>query len=150
MSNNFATFEDNLAFGRIAESKITRWILDRENTVIPIYTMENEEDYKGPRVLLKDEQIVSPDLLVINKDSSVCWIEAKHKTVFSWHRRTKRWVTGIDAHHYSQYRRVMEIVDWPVWLLFLHISSEHNILDFLIRKVNQILRQVIHSFFELL
>ena len=50
-------------------------------------------------------------------------IEAKHKTVFSWHRKTSRWVTGIDMHQYSQYQQVAKVHPIPLWLLFLHQQS---------------------------
>ncbi len=52
------------------------------------------------------------------------WVEAKHKTAFSWHRLTERWVTGIDLRHYEHYLRVAMKTPWPVWLLFLHEGGQ--------------------------
>jgi hypothetical protein len=57
------------------------------------------------------------------------WIEAKHKTVFSWHRNTGRWCTGIDLHHYDDYKRVQATSKRPVWLLFLHRSARPDDRD---------------------
>jgi len=51
------------------------------------------------------------------------WIEAKHKTVWSWYRKGSRWETGIDRHHYKQYCEVEQRLGLPVWLLFLHSQS---------------------------
>jgi len=49
------------------------------------------------------------------------WIEAKHKTAFTWHRISKKWVTGIDLNHYRHYQRVAtSLSGWPVYLMFLH------------------------------
>lgn len=120
-------FERRLAFGQIAESDIAKWVTSRGGHVLPIYDIEYESG-KGPRIFGKDAQIVAPDLIVF-AHGSVSWIEAKHKTVFSWHRKTKRWTTGIDLHHYRQYLSVLDIVDWPIWLLFLHRSSRPSHID---------------------
>ena len=47
----------------------------------------------------------------------------KHKTVFTWHRITERWTTGIDAHHWQSYREAQTVSGRRVWLFFLHIRS---------------------------
>lgn len=114
-------FERQLAFGQIAESEISKWIIARGGYVLPVYDVEYDTG-KGPRIFGAGRQIVAPDLIVFSH-GGVSWIEAKHKTVFSWHRISGRWVTGIDLHHYRQYLEVLEIAEWPVWLLFLHRCS---------------------------
>lgn len=77
---------------------------------------------KGPQVYTPEQSLVAPDILAFRGDGTL-WIEAKTKTVFSWYGIGKRWVTGIDLHHYRQYLKVAEVSPWPVWLLFLHTSS---------------------------
>lgn len=65
------------------------------------------------------QQLIAPDMFVF-KSKNAYWIEAKHKTAFTWHRLTQRWTTGIDLCHYEDYCAVDDSTDWPVWLLFLH------------------------------
>lgn len=121
-------FETQLAKGRVGESAIAKYMIERRGcSVLPVYEFPCEE-YKGPRLLLPEGDLVVPDLLVF-RDDKATWIEAKRKSVFSWHRKTNRWVTGIDLHHYADYQRIQELHKWPVWLLFLHTESnthEHN------------------------
>ena len=112
-------FNQRLKEGNIGESQIARWLQYRGHHVLPIYEIEKNQ-YAGPAFYSSSgESIIAPDLLAI-KNRSVVWIEAKHKNAFTWHRITQRFVTGIDLHHYEQYQKIMRIVDWPVWLLFLH------------------------------
>ena len=90
--------------------------------MLPVY--ENEEQFKGPQLYGPNGNRIAPDMLVVSTVGKACWIEAKHKTRFTWHRITKRWTTGIDLHYYSEYVKIATEIDWPVWLLFLHIESE--------------------------
>lgn len=119
-------FNERLAFGKLGESKIASWLRNRGNYVLPVY--ETEMKYKGPRLYAPTREIISPDLLVFSHEG-VRWIEAKHKTVFTWHRITKRWTTGIDRRHYREYLSLAEEFPWPIWLLFLHESEEPNNRD---------------------
>lgn len=73
---------------------------------------------KGPRLFIPVGTLIAPDLLVL-RDSIVYWIEAKHKTAFTWHRNTSCWTTGIDLRHYNDYLSVANATPFPVWLLFL-------------------------------
>ncbi len=125
-----STFQKNLAFGQIAETRISQWIIARNNVVLPAYDIEYDSG-KGPRIFGGMGSLVIPDLLVFGRNG-IQWIEAKHKTVFSWHRKTHRWVTGIDLHHYEQYIRVEEITQIPTYLLFLHIQSNPRPEDVLL------------------
>lgn len=115
-------FQSQLAFGQIAETDIARWLLQRGNVLLPIYEKEIDTG-KGPRVFFSGGDFVAPDFLVLRGGDRIYWIEAKHKTVFTWHRKTHRWTTGIDRHHYQQYCKVRDMLGFPVWLLFLHESS---------------------------
>lgn len=119
-------FKERLAFGKLGESKIASWLRTRGNYVLPVY--ETEEQYKGPRLYAPTREIVSPDLLVFNFEG-IRWVEAKHKTVFTWHRITERWTTGIDRRHYKEYLSLAEEWPWPIWLLFLHESDEPDERD---------------------
>ena len=121
VSNALAStaFERQLAFGQIAETQIAMWVISRGNLVLPIYDVEIKTG-KGPRLFGGDnKELVAPDLLVMSS-GGVYWLEAKHKTVFSWYRKDRRWVTGIDIRHYLDYRKVAQQSPWEVWLLFLH------------------------------
>lgn len=113
------TFEQQLNFGKIGESIIANWLKRKGYSVLPVYEKEIQEG-KGPQVFTLQGNLIAPDLLVFgNAIDKVWWIEAKHKSAFSWHRITRRWVTGIDLRHYEDYLRVAQISPWPVWLLFL-------------------------------
>lgn len=121
-------FQKQLAFGRIAESQIARWLISRGNYLLPVYDIEYIDGIpKGPRVFGNDN-MVAPDLLVLGKRKSL-WVEAKHKSAFSWYRIGKCWETGIDLRHYQEYLKVQEISQWPIWLLFLHDGSSPRLGD---------------------
>jgi len=117
------TFADNLAYGQTGESTIARWLRGRGFTVLPIYEKIIDTG-KGPQLFLPEgETLVAPDMLVFKGDNAL-WVEAKHKTAFTWHRITNRWTTGIDLHHYEHYCRIDDYSPWPVWLLFLHRGGQ--------------------------
>lgn len=112
------TFEQSLAFGKTGESAIAEFMKGRGFNVLPVYE-KTDKEYKGPAIYMTDgSQLIAPDMLIFGKKTF--WIEAKHKSAFTWHRLSNEWVTGIDAHHYAQYLLVAKNSDWPVWLLFLH------------------------------
>ncbi len=111
-------FQEQYAYGRVAESAIARWLMSRGHSVLPVYEKIIDEG-KGPQLFTGGEGLVAPDLVAF-RGGKAQWMEAKHKTGFTWHRITQRWVTGIDLHHYEDYLRVGLDTDLPVWLLFLH------------------------------
>lgn len=118
--NNLPTTQ----FGKQGESKIAMWMRWRGSCVLPVYEKEIDEG-KGPQLFLPDRELIAPDLFAFNHEN-VWWIEAKHKSVFSWHWKTGKWVTGIDLRHYQDYLVVDEMTPWPVWLLFLHRFDRIN------------------------
>jgi hypothetical protein len=114
-----STFAASLAIGQIGESHIARWLRHEKGcAVLPVYEKEIDTG-KGPRLFAPHREIVAPDMLVL-KHTKIFWVEAKHKGVFSWHRLTGRWTTGIDLNHYHHYLSVAEGWPYPVYLLFLH------------------------------
>lgn len=116
-------FEQRLQEGKTGESEIATWLRSRGSHVLPVYEIQPGQ-YKGPAVYAADgSEIIAPDILAFNVNG-ITWIEAKHKDAFTWHRKTGCFVTGIDIHHYYQYRKIMKLVDWPVWLLFLHRGGQ--------------------------
>ncbi len=121
-------FQQQLAFGKVAETHIATWLRRvRGYDILPVYEQEMETG-KGPRLFTIDDEIVAPDMLAL-RDEHIMWIEAKHKSVFSWHSITQRWVTGIDLRHYGDYQRIAQRYPWPVWILFLHRSSHTDQKD---------------------
>lgn len=113
-------FRERLAFGQVGEGLISRWLRRKLHCIVlPAY--EIEKDNKGPRLFMPDNtQLITPDLLAISQQQIVQWIEAKHKSVFTWHRKSQQWVTGIDQKHYKHYLEVNRATPWKVWLMFLH------------------------------
>lgn len=116
------SFAKQLKFGKIAESYIADYLKDKGYAVLPIYEKEISEG-KGPAVFFPDKEVIGTDILAFKGDK-VFWIEAKHKTAFSWHRITQRWVTGIDIRHYEDYFLLQDRTRWPVWLLFKHDGGQ--------------------------
>ena len=115
-------FDESLDYGMAGESAISRWLRNRGHFVLPAYE-KLIDNGKGPRVYGPRQRYISPDLLVW-KTANALWVEAKHKTAFSWHRMTQKWVTGVDLHHYDHYCKLDRIGPWPVWLLFLHDGGQ--------------------------
>lgn len=116
------TFEANLDFGRVGESRIATWLKARGLSILPVYEIEKQTG-KGPRLFLPNKKLIAPDMFVF-KGNKAYWIEAKHKTAFSWHRNTERWVTGIDLKHYADYCEIDDFSPWPVYLMFLHDGGQ--------------------------
>jgi hypothetical protein len=114
-----SSFDQQLAHGQLGESIIAKWCMSRGNSVLPVYEKEIDTG-KGPRFFTPRGRFAAPDMFVM---PAMNWIEAKHKTVFSWHRKTACWCTGIDLNHYEDYKQVQETSSRPVWLLFLHRSN---------------------------
>lgn len=117
-----SSFAATVAYGQAGESAIARQLRSRGFAVLPAYEKILSTG-KGPQLYLPKGAIIAPDLLVF-KGANVLWIEAKHKSAFSWHRITERWCTGIDLRHYEHYQRVEKESPWHVWLLFLHDGGQ--------------------------
>ena len=116
------SFRDSYNYGFAGESAIARWFRGQGYAVLPVYE-KIIDNGKGPRLYMPEGTLIAPDLFAFKQEKAF-WIEAKHKTAFSWHRATQRWVTGIDLHHYEQYCSVDDWAPWPVWLLFLHDGGQ--------------------------
>lgn len=112
------TFEQQLAVGKVAEGLIAQWLMARGNAVLPVYEIEKSCG-KGPQLFSREAERVAPDMVVFAANG-VTWVEAKHKSVFTWHRNTKQWTTGIDLRHYGDYMHVAKQTRLPVWLMFFH------------------------------
>jgi hypothetical protein len=115
-------FDQRLPFGKAAETAIGLYLRGRGFSVLPIYERTDDEK-KGPQLYRSGRPLIAPDMLVYRR-SDVYWIEAKHKTAFSWHRLSQSWVTGIDRRHYVDYLELLTESPWPVWLFFLHRGGQ--------------------------
>lgn len=113
--------------GDVGESLIAQWFMSRGHSVLPVYQLEKQTG-KGPQLFCCDRSLVAPDMVLFAADK-VVWVEAKHKTVFTWHRKTERWTTGIDLRHYKEYIEVMKRTTHPVWLMFFHSSKQPSAND---------------------
>lgn len=118
------SFDKQFEFGKIGESYISNYFKAKGYAVLPIYEKEISEG-KGPAVFFPDEEVIGTDMLIFKEDKTL-WIEAKHKSAFSWHRLTQKWVTGIDIKHYNNYLKLQEKTQWPVWLLFKHNGGQDS------------------------
>src|SRR6266446_818538 len=115
-------FQETFRFGEDGENVIANFLIDSGWHVLPVYEKEGG-DFKGPRVYTAERtELVAPDILSF-RNGKIRWVEAKHKTVFTWHRLSKQWVTGIDRHHWKQYQRIFDLIGYELWILFLHKES---------------------------
>jgi hypothetical protein len=115
------SFKRQLTIGSVGESLIARWLMARGHAVLPVYEIETSSG-KGPQLFSGSGGLVAPDMLVFTANGQM-FIEAKHKSVFTWHRNTQQWTTGIDLQHYRDYLLVAKQTRLSVWLMFLHKSS---------------------------
>ncbi len=118
------TFSQKLEVGKAGESLIGRYLQSLGHSVMPVYEKIIKEG-KGPQLFHASGNLVLPDMLILGGTlHSVCFVEAKHKSVFSWHFKTGRWTTGIDQRHFRHYLEVETITGIPVWLYFFHRESQ--------------------------
>lgn len=116
------SFAENLQTGKAAESAIAHWLIARGHSILPVYEKIIDEG-KGPQLFTGGEGLIAPDMLTFAK-GKIVWIEAKHKTGFTWYRKKEVFETGIDLKHYADYLKVSEKTQLPVWLLFLHKGGQ--------------------------
>ncbi len=114
-------FYTHLQTGRVGESLIANWFKRQGYNILPVYEIEYNTG-KGPRMFTaKFTELVAPDMMVFKYAIPInfFWVEAKHKTAFSWNRKLGVWVTGIDTRHYNDYLKVKETTGLDVLVLFL-------------------------------
>lgn len=118
-------FKQQLKIGQLGESLIANWLRAQGWYILPAYEKQIDNG-KGPRLFTPNGQLISPDILAMKPDSKICWIEAKHKTNFTWRYMPPgpRWETGIDYRHFKHYLEVSKQLPFNVWLFFLHASCE--------------------------
>lgn len=107
--------------GQAGETAIARWLRSRGRYVLPVYE-KIIDDGKGPRLYAPNGRLVAPDLVVMS-ELGMTWVEAKHKSGWTWHRKTGRYTTGIDIRHYAHYLQVADGLGYPLWLMFLQAGE---------------------------
>lgn len=120
-------FQKNLDFGKTGESIIANYLKNRGWAILPVYEKIIDEG-KGPQIFVVDRDFIAPDMLAFTQED-IYFVEAKHKSVFSWYRKTQKWVTGMDIKHYKDYLEVDRRFPFPVWLFFLHTERFCNKRD---------------------
>ena len=115
------SFHRALEAGKVGESIVSLYLQSRGHAVLPVYEIEKSQG-KGPQLFSIGKGLIAPDMLVFTA-SGAMFIEAKHKSVFTWHRASSAWTTGIDLRHYGDYLRVAKETRLPVWLAFYHRES---------------------------
>ena len=114
-------FRAALDAARQWEKALAGWVRAKGWHVLPTYDFSGKGDDKAPKLLAPPGQVdlVMPDLQCFR--SGACrWIECKWKTQATWHRVTKRWVTGISLRLANHYIKVQQLTGADVSLLFLH------------------------------
>ena len=131
-------FAHQFEHGRVGENVITQWLQRHGASVthaehVPPDTFPGCRIYpsgymKGPHLIHENLRLVLPDLLVFF-NGGWSWVEAKHKTCFTWHRKTRQWTTGIDLGHYQQYLHIERATGLPVYLMFYHPQAQPDLRD---------------------
>lgn len=111
------TFAEKLAWGKVGESMIARWLMKQGHAVAPLYNELGSDD-KGPRMFALTRNLILPDMLMA-KDGNSLFVEAKRKSRFSWFRNRKDWTTGISLRLFNDYLEVRKRTGLPLWLYFL-------------------------------
>jgi hypothetical protein len=129
-------FDQNLKQGKLAESKIIKWLIKKGWYVLPTY--ESSTQFKGPRLFGKEE-LVAPDAIIMKvtevqpdefsaekvrskQDSG--WAEVKEKSVATWHHNTNTLEDGIDLDHFKDYCKVERSTGIPVYFFILHAPTD--------------------------
>ena len=113
-------FAKRYQFGRAGELEIQSRLKKAGYNILATCQIVPESGHGGPRIVTptKNDPVVA-DFFVWRGVVSR-WIEVKHKSAFSWYRKTSCWVTGINLHQYRDYQEIERTSPWPLWLFFLH------------------------------
>lgn len=129
-------FQQALLFGQLGESYIANFMRNRGFHVLPVYEKQ-VGNYKGPRIFMSyislKKQLIAPDMLII-RDGKGVWLEAKHKSHFTWYGKGQCWTTGINKHCFDDYLLLQQMTQMDVWLFFLHSDNQTWTQD--VRKWN--------------
>lgn len=114
-----SSFKLTLSQGKTGETEIANWLMSRGSHILPIYEIA-ENQFKGPSLYASNgSDVIAPDMLIFT-NGEMRFIEAKHKNAFSWYRTKGIWTTGIDKKHFEEYKKLRELLNIQVWILFLH------------------------------
>lgn len=85
---------------------------------------------QAPLLLAFGVQIIAPDMLTWNKGVPL-WVEVKDKDSCTWHRKSNRWQTGLNARHLRAYQQVMERtkIDVCVWFIHHGVGRDDDPID---------------------
>jgi len=108
--------------GKAGESAIARWLTSLGYSVLPVYE-KSVDDGKAPTLFQLNRRLIAPDLCVFT-DKGVRWMEAKHKSGWTFWRKGGVFETGIDRHHWLDYCKIRDSIGLPVWLLFLQRGGQ--------------------------
>lgn len=111
-------FQQSLNRGLAVESVVARFLRAQGFTIVPAYEKQQGSG-KGPQVFTPEGELVAPDLQIM-RDGKLMWVEVKDKSVFTWHRLSKRWMTGIDKRHHGDYCKIADIYQCHAYVFFFH------------------------------
>lgn len=115
-------FKKSLPLGRRGEALITKWLREKDYTVIPSYAPD-DTIRNGARIFTPTGELITPDLLAWNGENPF-FAEAKYKEEgCSWYSIAKCWCVGMDLNKYEHYIKVEEHFRWDVWIMFILPTS---------------------------
>ena len=124
-------FDRSLEAGIKGEELVKAWLRCSGYTVVSDFS--SSQPFTGPRIYSPEGTIVQPDLLVTKQDTiptrteqsmTLFWVEVKSKSVFSWHRKSETWTTGMDLRSYVHYLEVTAAMGWDMMIVFVHLDKE--------------------------
>ncbi len=127
MASKSRSFNDSLQFGAVGENVVGRYRQAKGCLALPVHKSIGGVGH-GPQLLGINEDLVAPDFLVWGKDGTK-WVEVKHKTTCTWHRKTRRWQTGVDRTVLTNYGTVSKETNSKVVLCFWHPSDKPDPRD---------------------
>lgn len=118
MEQRKTNFDKLLAFGAEGEKDVATKLIELGCTVLPLYQFEPN---KTPILISKYSNSISPDLTVFNKGKCF-FIEVKTKNNWIEYKGIRE--TGCDFKHYSEYKKLSNQTETPLFLIFNHMDKD--------------------------
>jgi len=122
MEPRHKSFKELLKEGEEGEKQVAEFLIKQGYSCLPFYQFESLSS--APMVLSKDQNIISPDLLMLKKDKTF-WLEVKTKNRWSKNKNREP-ETGCDYRSYKHYMNIKKITGLDVWLAFNHREDNLN------------------------
>lgn len=111
-------FYEKLAYGEEGEKKIASLLLKRGVAVMPLYQFKATTT---PILLNNNRVLTMPDLCCWSKGEGY-FVECKRKN--QWVKFKGQFETGLNKHHFDEYKKIKNITGQKVYIFFIHDGDE--------------------------